>query len=222
LFAFPGEAAYPAFLRHPPRLINGQVDNLALARRGRRLGFNAVVTGALIDIDGYREERGFLWFKDNESFIKLVVKLEVYDTRTAAKFVDRIATREINMEELEGLPVSGSKDISDPALNDAVSELVTELAEDVCEALEDRPWVGFVTSVEGSHAALSSGSDQGLAAGETLSVYDSTGTIQGAAGARFLQIGPQTGKLKITAVSTERAEGLIEGHVTPGCSVTEE
>jgi len=222
LFTFPGDPAYPAFLRHPPRLVNGQIDNLALARRGRQLGYNAVITGGLIDIDGYREERGFLWFKKNKSFVKLVVKLEVYDTRTAAKFVDRIASREINVEELESLPTSGKKDISDPALINAVNDLVSELSEQVCEALEDRPWVGYVTAVDGLQATISSGSDQGLSAGETLQVYDSTDIIEGAAGARFIQIGPKCGKLTITAVTPDHAEGEIEGHVTPGCSVTAE
>lgn len=220
LVTLPGDPAYPAFLRHPPRLVNGLIDNLALTRRARQLGFNAVATGGLIDVDGYREERGFLWFKDEESFIKLLVKMEVYDTRTGAKFLDRILAHEINMEEMQSPPVSGSEDIGNPVLIQAVEEMVAELAEEICEALEDRRWVGYVTAVEGQRVTLSSGSAQGLAPGDTLEVFDSTGTISGAAGARFFQIGPKTGEVEITSVTTDRAEGVAVGHITPGCSVT--
>jgi hypothetical protein len=218
LTVFPDSPDYPSFLRHPPRRVDGQIDALALARRGRQNGFNAVVTGGLVDIDGYREERGFLWFKDNESFIKLLMKMEAYDTRTGAKFIDRLLAREINTEEI-GTPPTGNTDIGDPVLINAVRELVSELAEGVCEALEDRPWVGYVTAVDGKRVVLSSGSAQGLAPGDVFDVFDSTGTIQGAAGERFFQIGPKTGEVTLTSVTPDRAEGVAEGHVTPGCSL---
>jgi hypothetical protein len=220
ILILPGAPAYPAFLRLPPRRVDGQIDALALARRGRQHGLNAVATGGLVDVDGYREERGFLWFKEKESFVKLLVKMEVYDTRTGAKFVDRLLAREINAEELGTPPAAGSKDIGNPALIAATQDLISELADEVCEALEDRPWVGYVTAVDGERVTLSSGSDEGLAPGDLLEVFDSTSTIDGAEGERFFQIGPKTGEVTVTSVTPEGAEGTATGHVAPGCSVT--
>jgi hypothetical protein len=219
LLTLPGTPGYPAFLRIPPRRIDGHIDALGLARRARQQGFNAVVTGGLVDVDGYREERGILWFKERESFVKLLVKMEVFDTRTGAKFVDRLLAREINAEELGTPPAGGSKDIGNPVLVEAVREMAEELAEEICEALEDRPWVGYVTAVSGDRVTLSSGSEQGLAAGDILEVFDSTATIEGTAGERFFQIGPRSGEIKITSVTPDRAEGVATGHVAPGCSV---
>lgn len=219
LLTLPATPGYPAFLRIPPRRVDGQIDALGLARRGRQQGFNAVATGGLVDVDGYREERGILWFKERESFIKLLVKMEVYDTRTGSKFVDRLLSREINTEELGTPPAGGSTDIGNPVLLEAVRDMTEELAEEICEALEDRPWVGYVTAVSGDRVTLSSGSAQGLEAGEILNVFDSTTTIEGNAGERFFQIGPKSGEIKITSVTPDRAEGIATGHVAPGCSV---
>jgi hypothetical protein len=46
----PGDSGYPDALARVPRTRFGYIDNLALARTGRQLGLNAIVTGALMTI----------------------------------------------------------------------------------------------------------------------------------------------------------------------------
>ena len=78
----PDDSDYPNDLVTLPRQASGLIDNFDLAKTGRHLGLNAVVTGALIDITNHKEVRGILWFKDTHNYVQVQVMTEVYDIQT--------------------------------------------------------------------------------------------------------------------------------------------
>ncbi|MEJ2657872.1 MAG: hypothetical protein P8012_11870 [Desulfobacterales bacterium] len=66
----PGDSDYPDELVNLPRKVSGRIDNFDLAKIGRRLGLNAIITGAVINISPDNKQEGILWFKDTHYYIR--------------------------------------------------------------------------------------------------------------------------------------------------------
>jgi len=208
LLVKPGDAGCPDFLVELPRQASGRVDNLALAKTGKQLGYNAIVTGALIDIRTNNEESGFLWFKDTDSFIQVEIMVEVYDTETGAKLLDESYMDGIEVETSETEPSMAEHTSDILAINEALLQVANIVGEKICESVSSQPWKGYIISIDGDKVALSSGSEAGLEVGQILEVYDSLKIIEGANSRRFFIPGLKTGEIKITAVHPDRAEAV--------------
>ena len=208
----PGDAGYPDQMAVLPKLASGRIDNLVLAKTGRKLGLNAIVTGSLIDISGNKENRGILWFKDTCNFIQFQIVVEVYDTETGAKFFDDSFVHEIQVEaiDLYNLKTGNTNEI--PALNDALLNAVIPIGEKICEAINIQPWKGYVISSFDDKIIISSGKRSGLILGDKLEVYDSGNIFEGKDSQKFFIPGPKIGEIKITALYPDKAEAaLISG-----------
>ncbi|UCF93928.1 MAG: hypothetical protein JSW39_07145 [Desulfobacterales bacterium] len=205
----PSSGGHEGGLDKLPRLATGQIDNFALAGAGRQLGLNAIVTGSLNDIAAQDDLQGILWMKDNHYFIRVLVRLEVYDTYTGSKILDEDFPHEIEIDEMEYELIKTNKEINPTILKEALEEIVSEIVTRTCDALGDQSWNGYITSVEGDKISISSGSEVGLATGRVLAIYDSCQIIEGIEGCRFYRPGPQTGELKIVKVFPQRAEAVL-------------
>ena len=99
--------------------------------------------------------------------------------------------------------------------------MIEEISADICDAIEDQPWSGFITAVAGDKIIISAGSQVGLKPGIQLNVFDSTQTIEGLDGQRFFLLGDNTAKIRLIAVTENRSEAeLIDGEpVKVGSSV---
>ena len=106
-----------------PRLASGQIDNYALAVFGRQLGLNDFIAGSLIDIRLADETQGELWFKETFYMIRIVFRVEVFDTYTGTKTLDEIFNREVEIEELEYRLIKESKEIETPKLNETLNHV---------------------------------------------------------------------------------------------------
>lgn len=208
LLVKPGATGRPDLLGELPRQASGRVDNLALAKAGRQLGYNAIVTGALIDIRTKNKERGFLWFKKGASFIQVTMLVEVYDTETGAKLLDESYMGEIKVDISEAAPLMAGYKIDRPAMKEALLQVAKSMGEKICASVSSQPWKGYIISIKGDKVAISSGSDAGLKVGQILGVYDSLKIIEGANSQRFFIPGLKTGEVKITAVYPDRAEAV--------------
>lgn len=203
-----------------PMLENGQIDNFALAIIGRQLGLNAVVTGSLDDIGILDELRGMIW-KDTHHLIQILVSVEVYDTESGSKILDKSFSRKVEIEDLDYELMRSEGKMILPDLNETLSDLLAEIGEATCWAIEDQPWNGFVIAVEGDKITLSAGSSVGLATGDELDVFDTSRVLKGVSGQRFFVHGQKIGEIKITDVEPGKARAVIMTNrgVKPGSSV---
>lgn len=208
----PGDTGYPDQMAVPPKLAPERIDNLVLAKTGRRLGLNAIVTGSLMDISGNKETRGILWFKNTCNFIRFQIVVEVYDTETGAKIFDDSFIHEIEVDELalNNLRTGNANEI--PALTDALLNASIPIGEKICDAVNIQPWRGYVISSFDDKIIISSGKRSGLILGDKLEVYDSGSIFEGKDGRKFFIPGLKIGEIKITALYPDRAEAtLISG-----------
>ena len=202
----PGDTGYPDQMAVPPKLASERIDNLVLAKTGRKLGLNAIVTGNLVDISGNKENKGILWFKNTYNFIRFQIIVEVYDTETGAKIFDYCFDDEIEVDEigLNNLRTGNANEI--PDLTDALLNAVIPIGEKICDAVSIQPWKGYVISSFEDKIIISSGKRSGLILGDKLEVYDNGNIFEGKDGRKFFIPGPKTGEIKITVLYPDKAE----------------
>ena len=191
-----------------PKLPSGQVDNFSLAIIGRELGLNAVVTGSLDDIGLLDELRGMVW-KDTHHLIQILVSIEVYDTETGAKILDQSFSRKVEIEELDYQLMQSEGKMILPDLNETLSDLIKEMGETICWAVEDQSWNGFIIAVDGDKIILSAGSRVGLESGDEFEDFDTSRIIEGLNGQRFFYHGQKTGEIRIIEVEPNKAKAVI-------------
>ncbi len=208
LLVKPGDAGCPDFLTGPLLREAGRLDNLALAKAGRRLGLNAIITGTFTDIIAFKKKRGLLWFKDDKNFLRVLISCEVYDTQTGAKFLDESFTYESEIDEAEftSIKAKNIKDIS--ALNNALTHIAEAMGEKICDTVGILPWKGYVVSIANDKIIISAGRRAGLLRGDILDVYERGKIIQGKDGQKFFLPGLKTGKIKITAIYPDKAHAV--------------
>ncbi len=211
----PGDAECPDFLNSPLSLETGRFDNLALAKAGRRLGMNAIVTGAFIDIKVYKEKQGLLWFKDDKNFLRVLISCEVYDVETGAELLDESFDYEVGIDETEFASIKAEKIKDTTALKDSLAYIAEVMGEKICETVGILPWKGYIVSTVNDKIIISSGRRAGLSRGDILEVYESGKIIQGKDGRRFFLPGLKTGEIKITEVYPDNAHAvLVTGDAT--------
>ncbi|MGD9056656.1 MAG: hypothetical protein PVJ41_11135 [Desulfobacterales bacterium] len=216
----PDSAKNVAGFQQLPLLENGQVDNYALALIGRQLGLNAIITGSLDDIGILDELRGMIW-KDTHHLIQILASVEVYDTESGSKILDESFSRKVEIEELDYELMRSEGKMILPDLNETLTDLLGEIGETICWAIEDQAWSGFVIAVEDDTLTLSAGSDAGLAPGDEFHVYDTSRVLKGLSGQRFFVRGQKIGEIKITEVEADKARAVIVTNrgIKPGSSV---
>jgi hypothetical protein len=217
----PADAEHPDYLLEPPKEASGRIDNFQLAKTGRNLGLNAVVTGALISISSNQKEKGLLWFKDKHEYVQAQVAIAVYDTETATKILDESFIHEVEVEELDFEESGKNSGTNAIIFKEAFEKVASSISEAVCEAVKLQPWRGFLTAVNDNEIIISSGARVGLKQGDILEVYDISNVFQGAQGQRFFVPGLKTGEIEITAVSADKAEAVVVSGdpIKPGSSV---
>jgi hypothetical protein len=207
-------------LKGLPMLKSGRVDNFALATIGRQLGLNAVVTGSLDDIGLITETQGLI-LKDTLHSIQILVSVEVYDTETGTKILDENFNRKVEIEELDYDLMRSEEKLILPDLNETISDLLAEMGERICWAIEDQPWNGFITSLADDKVILSAGDVSGLRPGDELEVFDNTRILKGRDGQQFFVHGKKIGEIKIVAVEPNRSEAEVvsDNGIKAGSSV---
>jgi hypothetical protein len=185
------------------------VDNITIAESGRLLGLNALVFGGLTHISEKSKKEGLLWFKDTVSYAQFGFMIEVYDTETGSKLVDKSFVHEFEIDEVSAQNIRAQKAADLPELFDVIDKIGMEMAYSACESIHGVPWKGFIIDMAGERIILSSGEDAGLKIGQTLDVYTRGDMIEGKTGQRFFLPGAKSGKIEIVAVAPNRAEAVL-------------
>jgi len=221
LLVKPGDAVYPDYLADPPKQASGRIDNFELAQRGRQLGLNAIVTGALVDVGVNLKKKGRLWFKSTYEYVQVQVAVAVYDMETGAKILDEKFNYEVEAGEADFDSPAPKKNIDEQILTSAYAKIAPDMGAAVCNAVVKQPWKGFLASINDNKITISAGARVGLKQGDLLEAYDTTNIFQNAQGQRFFMPGLKTGEVQITAVSQDTAEAVIVSgdKIKPGDSV---
>jgi hypothetical protein len=204
-----------------PRDETGKIQSHELARLGRRLGLNAVINGAIIDIRREQESRGMLWFKDTYYFIRIQILTEVYDTETGAKLLDESFSKLLEVDEWDSSLIMDKAQGAAAEIHETIDQMAVVIGEKVREAIQSQPWKGYIIAGSGKNVTISSGSEIGLRAGDVLDVYDSGQVIKGARNQLYFLPGLKIGKVKLEEVLPSRSEAVITSgeNVRAGCSV---
>jgi hypothetical protein len=219
----PESSRYPKDLSALPRLESGELDNFSLSKIGLSESVNAIATVDLISMEVYSEEQGVLWFKDTRHFLQLHLRIQVFDTATAAKLLDErfLHDEEIDEDQYRSEKQSMPQDLS--FLYGRWEDLSATLGENVCNAIKEQPWAAQVVEVSEGTVHLSSGKQAGINPGDRFTVFQKSIPMEGVGGHRFLLPGKEIGEIEILTVFDNSAEGVIRSgnSVEPGCLVKE-
>jgi hypothetical protein len=204
----PADTNFPNHLVKLPQNASGRIDTLELSAASRRLGFNAIVTGAFTNIIKKQEEKGFWWFEDLHHFLEIHAWVEVYDTLTGAKLLDESFIHEMEIDETHFGDTTIAADLLTSITNEAFQDIASEMGEQVCDEIALQPWRGYITSVLADKIIISSGKTAGIRSGAVFEVFDSSVIFDGLAGQRFFVPGLKLGEIKVTTVSADRAEAI--------------
>ncbi|MBW2405916.1 MAG: hypothetical protein JRF17_00985 [Deltaproteobacteria bacterium] len=209
----PGDPGYPVDLTRVPRARSGWIDNMELAKTGRQLGLNAIVTGALITVTPNKKKQGVLWLKDTHYYVQVRIAAEVFDTETGAKLLDESFVNEIEVDEVDLESIHADQRMNAIIANEAFEAIADEMGEKICNAIVFQPWKGFIASIDSKKVYLNFGKNIDLKIGDLFEVFDSSSIFEGLEGHRFFKPGFKTGEIKITAVYADTSEAiLVSGH----------
>ena len=193
-------------LEEIPRLPSGQLDTLVLAKLGRALGLNTVLEENLFQLECLDDKRGILGFRDDCKIVQLYLRIRVYDVESAAVLVDEIVRDEVVVSEKEWLEIKERSEYHQEIANRLLNKTTSEICENVCELVSEKPWKGYFTSVSENTYILSAGTDVGLEVGDVLEVFEAGEPIKGHGGEVYLISGPKIGEVHIKKLFNDRAE----------------
>jgi hypothetical protein len=198
-------------LAEVPRLASGQIDNLALAERGRALGLNVVLEEGISGLESVQGKCGIWGSRERCMLVKLSVSVRGYDIESGAVLFEEVLQEMVEVSEPDWRDIKEGRGYRKDLADGLLAETVSEISKRTCEWVADELWKGYITYVSGNTFTLTAGEDVGLAEGDILEVFGMSEPIKGHAGQSYLVSGPKVGELKITNVRRNRAEAEATG-----------
>ncbi len=204
-----GDSGFPDTLQHVPKKVTGVTDTPALIRIGKELGLSAIVCSRFYPVAINLQDRGFFWFRKKREIAWVSASTEIYDIETGAKFLDETYTREFRVSDEDAEAVRKGDIRSVPKIEKAVSEILQDMADAMCNAIIRQPWKSYISSVSGNDITLSAGSNSGIETGRTLQIFGEGETIQGAERQSFRLPGKKIGSIRITDVTATQSKAVV-------------
>lgn len=180
----------------------------AAATRWRTDGFQGIATAALLDLRLVTEKTGILWFRKDRHFVKFELVLDLYDTHSGAKLVNKVAeiSMKISQRDYEALQSGTVLHISD--LDESLADLASEFGEEAAEALRMHPWQTSIISTDAERIVLAAGRSSGLQVGDRLVIYGGSRLIAGESG-KFVLPGMKIAEVDIKQVEEHRSNAVV-------------
>ncbi len=200
---------FPDFLSVLPQSSKA-LDPLALARDGRRAGFNGIVTASIENVRPESKKTGLFWFRKMRYFLYFDLIFDLYDPITGAKIINQVeeASVKISEDDFESLRSGTTTGIE--KLDNEIVDLGEDLGEQAAETLADQPWQTIVVKVQGTRVFLAAGNQAGLHTGARLAVFKGRSILEGQGGEKFTVPGLKIGEIVITEVNPQMAEAKAE------------
>ena len=203
-----GDPGFPDMLQHLPKKITGITDTPALIKIGKELGLSAIVCSRFYPIAINLQDRGYFWFRKKREIAWVSASTEIYDVETGAKSLDETYTREFRLSDEQAEAIRKGDISSVPEIEKAVSEILQNLADAVCNTVIRQPWKGYITGISEDSFTISAGSNSGLKTGRVLQVFGQGQTIQGAERQTFQLPGKNIGSIRITDVTADQSKAV--------------
>jgi hypothetical protein len=195
----------------------------ALIEKAAHMGMNVLIAGVL----NPREVRFSSWGVWPIKFVKrqmeLSLLLNAYDIIDGTLFLTNLETRRIKIstDDLE-LASEGKYAVDENEVEEEMSDILEDQASTIRDELEDHPWRGKITSVDGESVMINAGSDIGLSNGSVFQVYSKGERIRSLDGKYFYLLGPKVGEIKAVNVLDSQASAvpMEGGPFSPGQIIT--
>jgi hypothetical protein len=193
------------------RFPSGQIDNLALAERGRALGLNVVLEESISGLEGVQGKCGTWGFRDRCMLVKLSVSVRGYDIESGAVLFEEVLQKMVEVSEPDWRDIKEGREYRKELADRLLAETLSEISKRTCERVGDTFWKGYITYAYGNTFALTAGEDVGLVEGDIVEVFGMGEAIKGHAGQFYLVSGPKVGELRIISVHRNWAEAEATG-----------
>ncbi|MGD8847260.1 MAG: FlgT C-terminal domain-containing protein [Desulfobacteraceae bacterium] len=200
------DSDFPAFMAEIAKASSVSVNAVALSEKGRKQGYQGIVTAAVNDIRAEAKKTGFLWLRKTRHFIHYTVTVDLYDPYTGAKIINEVfeGSIKIGQEDYDAYQAGTATSIAD--LNDKIEDVAQELGELIGGALKDHQWKASVLKIRADRIVIPTGRRAGLKEGDRLAVFESRRLLEGVQGASYIAPGVQVGQVQITSVTERMAE----------------
>ena len=199
----------PTFLMNPPSLENGKIDAFEMAAMARQVGFNIVVSPALVNLRVRKSHSGFWMFHEEFYTLQLQAAATLYDTITGARINFEIVTEEIEIDDQQAKLIQSGEEVQVYELADVAMEMGETLGEQMGEAIDANDWATTVISTENGRVTIPAGSDIGIEPGDRFSILDASRVMDGIDGQRFVVPGLKIGEIEILQSAPNRSTATV-------------
>jgi len=208
-FILPDNALYPDFLSNPPQLENGEIDTFSLSNYAKRDGYDMVMDCSFLEINVLQKEKGALWFKNEQSYIRAHSMVTIYDTYTCVKLLSENSISEVKITESDADTFKTSGTIPDKFLDEVIKNHAESFNKKVCDSINTSHWKCEIISVAGKKVRISRGKTSGILEGDIFEVFDIGHMIENIDNQKFLVPGYKIGEIEISKVFGDKAEGVL-------------
>jgi curli biogenesis system outer membrane secretion channel CsgG len=149
-----------------------------LSGSGSLVGADTVIAGSVTEFGRFVGGKSGFLSSTKVQTAKAKVDIRLVDVKTGLAYFSANGAGEASTEsgEIAGF---GSRAEYDATLNDrAIAAAISDVVDRLVDKLYDRPWRSDILEVRGTQLLIAGGERQGLRAGDTLAVLQSTGTAK--------------------------------------------
>lgn len=197
----------------------GIITSPELIAKAKKMGINILITGLLVPIESSTEKTGIWPFRKLSRVYEISMIANVVEVTTGYLYLTRLESEKIAFP-LEKAQEKDEAGHVEKALNDAVPEILERQAATIADLLEESPWIGTITRVNGKAIEINAGKDIGAHPGQVFMVYARSDSIKRKFGRPIDLIGRSVGKIRITEVMeklsiavAEEEGGFVEGQI---------
>lgn len=180
-----------------------------LATTARLAGYHHLMQSQVMDARVFEQQEGIWWFRKPRYYMTVAFSLEVIDTFTAAKVLNRVMeeTMRIDVNSYETFR-SGSQSLFG-AVEKSVQGIGRRLAREAIDAIRDTHWKAGVIGIDDGMVTFAVGRAAGVRPGDRWAVFEGRRILAGADGARFIVPGYRLGRVEVVAVDEAQTRARL-------------